>query len=143
MLTALSIRDVVLIERLDLAFDQGQYLTALKLAEEAAKRGEPQANTLIGRLYAEGLGVQKDNKLAYDYYMKASQLGDVQGTLSAAVALAEGRGVKKDRKVAAELFEKAALTGNAEANYNLGLLFQGRRQTAKSDPRLSTHPLCR
>ncbi|HML28004.1 MAG TPA: hypothetical protein PKE16_04040, partial [Hyphomicrobium sp.] len=39
------------------AFDQGQYLTAMKLAQEAAARGEPQANTLIGRIYREGLGV--------------------------------------------------------------------------------------
>lgn len=106
-----------------LAFDQGQYLTALKLAEEAAQRGEAQANTLIGRIYGDGLGVQKDERKAYEYYMKAAQLGDVPGSFAAALALAEGRGVKKDRKVAAELFEKAALTGNAEANYNLGMLF--------------------
>src|SRR5262245_25270062 len=33
-----------------IAFDQGQYLTAKKLAEEAAKRGEPQAHTLLGGL---------------------------------------------------------------------------------------------
>ncbi len=106
-----------------LAFDQGQYLTAMKLAQEAAKRGEPQAFTLIGRIYTDGLGVQKDDKLAYENYAKAAQLGDIQGTFAAGVALAEGRGVKKDRKAAAELFEKAALTGHAEANYNLGLLF--------------------
>jgi hypothetical protein len=38
-----------------IAFDQGQYLTALKLAEEAAARGEANAHTLIGRIYSEGL----------------------------------------------------------------------------------------
>ena len=37
------------------AFDQGQYLTALKLAEEAARRDDPQAHTLIGRIYAAKL----------------------------------------------------------------------------------------
>src|SRR5690349_21316305 len=105
------------------AFDQGQYLTALKLAEEAASRGEPQANTLIGRIYAEGLGVQKDLKRAFEYYRRAADLGDVQGTFALGLAYAEGLGVAKDRKAAADLFEKAALTGHAEANYNLGLLF--------------------
>jgi TPR repeat protein len=105
------------------AFDQGQYLTALKLAEEAAARGEPQANTLIARIYTEGLGVQKDDKKAFEYYRRAADMGDVPGTLALAVSYAEGRGVKKDRKRAGELFEKAALTGNAEANYNLGMLF--------------------
>ncbi len=105
------------------AFDQGQYLTALKLAEEAAARGEPQANTLIARIYTEGLGVQKDDKKALEYYKRASDLGDVQGTFALGLSYAEGRGVKKDRKIAGELFEKAALTGHPEANYNLGLLF--------------------
>jgi len=105
------------------AFDQGQYLTALKLAEEAAQRGEPQANTLIARIYADGLGVQKDDKKAYEWYARAAQLGDIQGTFALGVMLAEGRGIQKDRKAAAEMFEKAALTGHAEANYNLGLLF--------------------
>jgi uncharacterized protein len=105
------------------AFDQGQYLTALKLAEEAAARGEPQANTLIARIYTEGLGVQKDDKKAFEYYKRASDLGDVQGTFALGLSYAEGRGVKKDRKIAGELFEKAALTGHPEANYNLGLLF--------------------
>jgi TPR repeat protein len=105
------------------AFDQGQYLTALKLAEEAFGRGEPQANTLIGRIYSEGLGVQKDDKKALEHYRRAAELGDVQGTFALGIAFAEGRGVGKDRKAAAELFEKAALTGHAEANYNLGLLF--------------------
>lgn len=105
------------------AFDQGQYLTALKLAEEAANRGEPQAYTLMGRIHAEGLGVSKDEAKAYEYYRLAAQMGDVQGTFALGLMLAEGRGAPKDRRAAAELFEKAALTGHAEANYNLGLLF--------------------
>lgn len=105
------------------AFDQGQYLTALKLAEEAANRGEPQAYTLMGRIYADGLGVKKDDAKAAEYYRRAAQMGDVQGTFALGLIYAEGRGVQKDRRAAAELFEKAALTGHAEANYNLGLLF--------------------
>jgi TPR repeat protein len=105
------------------AFDQGQYLTALKLAEEAAARGEPQANTLIGLIYGGGLGVQKDDRKADDYFKRASDMGDVQGTFALGMSYAQGRGVKKDFRTAGTLFEKAALTGNAEANYNLGLLF--------------------
>ncbi|MBS0232941.1 MAG: SEL1-like repeat protein [Proteobacteria bacterium] len=105
------------------AFDQGQYLTALKLAQEAAARGEPQANTLIGRIYTDGLGVQKDDRKAFEFFQRASDMGDVQGTFALGMSYAQGRGVKKDYKMAGELFEKAALTGNAEANYNLGLLF--------------------
>jgi uncharacterized protein len=105
------------------AFDQGQYLTALKLAQDAAARGEPQAHTLIARIYAEGLGVPKDEKAAVNWYTRAAELGDVQGTFALGLMLAQGRGVEKNRDAAAKLFEKAALTGHAEANYNLGILF--------------------
>jgi len=46
------------------AFEQGYYITALELAVEAAKRGEPQAHTLVGRIYAEGLGTPPNAPLA-------------------------------------------------------------------------------
>lgn len=105
------------------AFDQGKYLTALKLAEEAAAKGDPQAHTLVGRLYAEGLGVPKNEKLAADWYKRAVDLGDAPAKFELAIMLAEGRGIDKDRTTAAQLFEDAARSGHALANYNLGLLF--------------------
>ena len=95
------------------AFDQGQYLTALKLAQDAAAKGEPQANTLIGRIYDDGLGVPKDERKAVEYFKRASDMGDVQGAFALGIAYAQGRGVKKDFRTAANFFEKAALTGNA------------------------------
>jgi len=107
-----------------IAFDQGQYLTALKLAEEGVKRNDPQSHTLLGRLYAEGLGVNKEPETAAKWYARGDELGDIQATFALGVLYAEGRGVKKDRNKSAELFEKAARTGHPLANYNLGLLFQ-------------------
>ena len=105
------------------AFDQGKYLTALKLAEEAARRDDPQAHTLIGRIYADGLGVPKDDSTAARWYARAAELGDIPGMLALGTMLAEGRGVAKDMNLAAEMFEKAAATGDPLANYNLGLMF--------------------
>lgn len=106
-----------------IAFDQGQYLTALKLAEADAESGTASAYTLIGRIHGEGLGVAKDPKFAFQSYARASELGDIPGTFALALMYAQGQGVEKDRHKAAELFEKAARTGHAEANYNLGMLF--------------------
>ena len=106
-----------------IAFDQGQYLTALKLASEGVKRNDPQSHTLLGRLYAEGLGVSKEPQTAAKWYARGDELGDIQATFALGVLYAEGRGVKKDRNKSAELFEKAARTGHPLANYNLGLLF--------------------
>ncbi|MGE5265995.1 MAG: tetratricopeptide repeat protein, partial [Deltaproteobacteria bacterium] len=101
------------------AFDQGHYLTALSLAEARAALGDPQAHTLIGRIYEGGLGVGKDDITAARWYARAAELGDVPAMLAFGNMLAEGRGVGKDRAAAAELYEKAAITGDPLANYNL------------------------
>ena len=105
------------------AFEEGKFLTALSLAKDAAAGGDPQAYTLMGRIYAEGSGVPRDKAKAAEAYGKGAELGDVPAMVSYAVMLAEGDGVEKNRDKAAEYFEKAARTGDALANYNLGLLF--------------------
>jgi len=106
-----------------LAFDQGKYLTALKLAEAAAAKGDAAAHTLIGRIYSEGHGVRQDHQVAAQWYTRGAELGDVNAMFAIGLMLAEGRGVEKDRAAAAVMFEKAAQKGHPEANYNLGLLF--------------------
>lgn len=105
------------------AFEEGKFLTALSLAQDAAARGDPQAYTLIARIYGEGSGVSKDLKKSIEAYGKAAELGDVPAMVSYAVALSSGNGIDKNRDKAAEWFERAARTGDALANYNLGLLF--------------------
>jgi TPR repeat protein len=106
-----------------IAFDQGQYLTALELAERAALRGDPQAHTLIGRIYGEGLGVAKDEVTAALWYARGAELGDVEAAFALGLMMAEGRGIEKDRGASARMLERAALQGHAYANYNLALLF--------------------
>ena len=91
-----------------IAFEQGQYLTALSLAEQAAKRDDPQAHTLIGRIYADGLGVPKDESVAARVPARGAELGDVEAAFALGLQLAEGRGVEKDMAAAARMFETAA-----------------------------------
>ncbi len=106
-----------------IAFDQSQYLTALKIAQYHAERDDAPALTLMGRIYENGLGVPKNELNAAKLYRRAAQLGDTEGVFSFAVMLAAGRGIQKNPDGAAKLFEQAARTGHPEANYNLGLLF--------------------
>ena len=40
------------------AFQRGLYLTAFQIAMSRAQRGDAASSTLVGRLYAEGLGVK-------------------------------------------------------------------------------------
>ena len=105
------------------AFDQGKYLTALDLAQKAAEKGDPQAHTLVGRIYAEGVGVPQNLALAAQWYQRAAELGDVEGAFAYGVMLAKGQGVQKDLEAAARMFEAAAARRHALSNYNLALLF--------------------
>jgi TPR repeat protein len=105
------------------AFDQGKYLTALDLAQKAAEKGDPQAHTLVGRIYAEGVGVPQNLALAARWYARAAELGDVEGAFAYGVMLAKGQGVQKDLEAAARMFEAAAAQRHPLANYNLALLF--------------------
>lgn len=106
-----------------IAFENSQYLTAQSLAEAAAAKGDPQAHTLLGRIYAEGLGPRLDLAEAARWFNRASDLGDIEGSFALGLMLAEGRGVAKDFVGAAAMFERAALKGHPHANYNLGQLF--------------------
>lgn len=106
-----------------IAYDQGQYLTALSLAEKAAAKGDPQAHTLIARIHAEGLAVRRDEKLSAQWYQRAAELGDPEAAFALGMMFAEGRGVDRNYAAAADLLEKAARTGHPYANYNLGQLF--------------------
>lgn len=110
------------------AFDQGQYLTALSLAEKLAAAGDPQAHTLIGRIHAEGLGVPQSATTAAKWYAKAVEFGDIEaafalGTLHAKGKAENGAGLERNYAEAARLFEIAAAKEHALANYSLGLLF--------------------
>jgi len=46
------------------AFQRGYYLTALEFALPRAEQGDRAAQTLIGQIYADGLGVAEDKQKA-------------------------------------------------------------------------------
>ncbi len=122
-----------------IAFDQGQYLTALRLAEEQAKKNDPQAHTLLGRLYAEGLGVPRDEFTAAKWYRRGAELGDVEAMFAFGVILASGTAVKKNPAGAATMFERAARKGHAYAHYNLALQFLSGQGKPENPFRASQH----
>lgn len=122
-----------------LAFDKGEYLTALTLAGQRAKDGDASAHMLIARIYDEGLGVDKDAAAAAQWYGRAVELGDVEAAFALGVMLAEGRGVAKDYTGAARMFERAARTQHTLANYNLALLFLSGKGKPENPNRAAQH----
>jgi len=105
------------------AYQRGHFLTALKEANELAAKNDPQAITLIAELYANGLGVGRDDAKAAEYYQRAADLGDPQAMFALAIFRFMGRGGPQDQAAGVKLFESAAKAGNLFASYNLGLLY--------------------
>ena len=65
------------------AFQRGEYGDAFKIAtQRAEQRGDPKAMTLLGELYANGEGVNRDDQKAVIWYKNAADRGDREVFLS-------------------------------------------------------------
>jgi TPR repeat protein len=90
------------------AFQRGLYLTAFHEAtKRAAENNDPKAMTLLGELYADGLGVPNDDNKAVDWYKLAIERGDREAMFSLAMFRMSGRGGPADRSEAARLLGEA------------------------------------
>jgi len=106
------------------AYEDGDYRGAAKLWAPLADKGAPEAQRNLAQLYRLGLGVEKDNKRAYDLYVAAAEQNSVEAQVNTAFLLLTGEGVEKDSKQAALWFAKAADQGDALAQFNLGLMYE-------------------
>ena len=77
-------------------------------------------------MYADGVGVAKDDAQAARWFAKAAD----QGHGAAHYALGElyrlGRGVGQDNAEALRRYQQAAALGNPNAQHILGLFYEGR-----------------
>ena len=69
------------------AFDEGQCSEALKLMLPAAKRGNPYAQVNVGVFFELGMGVDRDDEVALNWYIKAANQGLPKAQFNAAVLL--------------------------------------------------------
>ena len=105
------------------AYQRGYYLTAFRLALERARVGDPISQTLVARIYQDGLTGKQSDKAAAAWYQKAALAGDPAAQLQLGLLYLDGRGVKKDKAKAADAFEQAAAWNDRDALYNLGLIY--------------------
>jgi TPR repeat protein len=78
------------------------------------------AQLSLGALYAQGMGVEKDEAKAARLYAQAAEQSHAD-----AQYLSLGQGVEKDEAKAARLCAQAAEQGRADAQYLLGNCFLG------------------
>lgn len=97
------------------AFQRGKYEEALKHLNPAAEAGDADAMYVLGRMYASGRGVVKDEKMATVYFAKAAELGNAGAQQSLGQALMLGEGIEQDMVDALKWFILSARAGNKDA----------------------------
>jgi TPR repeat protein len=128
------------------AYMAGDYAAALATLRPLAQYGrDPQAQYLVGTMYANGQGVPRDAPAAAQWYELAAH----QGLADAAFALGflyyygagdEGsrNAIAADPAAAARWFTQAAARGNATAQYLLGHMYRT-GEGAAIDPTAARH----
>ena|SRR6476661_2931165 len=106
------------------AFQRGHYVTAFSIATQRAdEQKDVKAMTLLGELYANGLGVERDDKKAAEWYGLAVERGDREAMFALAMLQLAGRTGSGNREQGAKLLAAAAKLGHAVAAYDLALLY--------------------
>jgi hypothetical protein len=110
-----------------IAYEQGDYATALREWTPLAERGIPEAQFKLGILYGQGLGVAQNETDTLQWYRQAAEQGYAAAQYNLGIHYLLGKGVAQDDAEAARWLSRAAEQGIPLAQFQFGLLFsQGR-----------------
>ncbi|WP_051908714.1 tetratricopeptide repeat protein [Candidatus Odyssella acanthamoebae] len=104
--------------------DAGLFGELVSSAKARAKAGRALAQSNLGFMYHDGLGIERDYNKAVEWYTKAAnqELAIAQNNLG--FMYQHGLGVERDYNKAVELYTKVANQGYAVAQINLGHMYQ-------------------
>ncbi|MBN8956466.1 MAG: sel1 repeat family protein [Rhizobiales bacterium] len=98
------------------------FRSALKWARQAAERGSPEAQALLGYILTHGPESLRDQDDADRWYERSAMAGCAQGHLGYALSLARRATNDKDHRQAANQMRRAAAAKLPTAIYLLGVL---------------------
>ena len=105
------------------AAKKGDYGVSYRKWLSLAKNGNSDAQYNIGVMYLRGDGLQRSNKLALYWLMKASKKRHAVSQFTLGRMYYEGIGVQKNYKNSFKWYKKAAINGHKKAQNNLGLMY--------------------
>ncbi|WP_010302906.1 tetratricopeptide repeat protein [Candidatus Odyssella thessalonicensis] len=110
--------------------DNSSYTKAAYWLNKAVQQEQARAYKYLGRVYEEGLGVEKDYDTAFSHYRHAYKLNSVESEQDTELALKLGQFYEKgytqkgvDAQKAYEYYSIAAENGSPQAHYYLGKLY--------------------
>ncbi len=109
------------------AYNVGEYETSLAECQPLAEEGNATAQFCVGRLYANGFGVEMNDALALRWYGLAAEQGYSEAQLNLGLMHANGWGVEMNDQEAAKWYRLAAEQGLVAAQTSLAMLcYKGR-----------------
>lgn len=101
-------------------WDQEMYEDAFRWYERAATHNNAEGIFGLGLCYKKGLGVEKDEKKAFQCFLKATDLGLLDAQFELAEAYQDGKGVQMDSARAFDLYYKSAQKGHKISEFMVG-----------------------
>lgn len=103
--------------------EAGAFAEARTMFEVYARSGNAEAEELIGVMYALGLGVERDDERAFDWYLRASMKGHAGAQSGLGWYYEVGRGIPAPDMVRAYLwYALSAIGGDPDALDSLELI---------------------
>ncbi len=99
------------------------YEEAAKWYRKAVEQGKVEAQSKLGLMYEDGLGVPKNYAKAVEWYIKAAEQGDIFAQYRLGEIYYSGKGVSQDYAKTAKWSRKAAEQGYEKAQYRLGDIY--------------------
>ncbi|MBN2496643.1 MAG: sel1 repeat family protein [Deltaproteobacteria bacterium] len=112
------------VEQLDEHLLAGEYGQAAKLAEELCGEDVLDACDKLGEIYLAGKGVARDEKKAFDFFVKARKSGSASVYRRLGHFYEEGVAVERDLKKAREMYEYACQGDRGAGCVSLALFMQ-------------------
>ena len=109
------------------AYERGDYATALREWRPFAEQGNATAQYHLGIMYGNGLGVPRDFAQAVKWYRLAAEQNNAVAQSNLGAMYDNGLGVPQDYAEAVRWFRKAAEQGDAAGQSNLGAMYANGR----------------
>ncbi|MBT4897829.1 MAG: sel1 repeat family protein [Nitrospina sp.] len=103
------------------AYKNSDYRKAYDKLISHAKKGNPEAQVIIGEIFDNGRGAIQDMGKAAGWYHKAAEQGQVVGQYNLGVMYHKGEGVKQDFAEAVNWYGQAAEQQYALAQFSMGV----------------------
>ena len=105
------------------AYQRGDYATALRIWHPLAEQGDVDAQFHLGVMYESGQGVLRNDAGAIKWYRRAAERDDAVAQFNLGIMYAKGEGVSPNHSEAALWYRLAADQGLGGAQFNLGMMY--------------------